>query len=346
MARLESICKAGFYPTPENTTSIICKYLRRQHEGLIKILDPCAGEGVAVKTIGDYLQAETYGIEIDIERGNQAKEILTKCIVTDYQNTRITKGAFSLLYNNPPYDFSVRETELETSERYERTFLRDTIPYLCKNGILAYLIPEKRLDGRIANIISYRFQDINVCRFPEDEYERFKQIVIFGRLKPEPSKDDKTTEFLKKVGQLKTIVPFLPEEPDIVYDVPLSPAKSNFIFRSKDIDPDELAAEIEDHGLFQQIKEITTPLSMTEKIQPIMPLRHGHLAQILSAGLLNGIVWDKDRKNPLLIKGITRKDIKHKVETVSEITEKHIATEQIEIIINAFKKDGTLLTIQ
>ena len=79
------------------------------------------------------------------------------------------------------------------------------------------------------------------------------------------------------------------------------------MFRSKDIDPEELSEEIQKHGLFNQFKEMATPLSMAEKIRPIMPLRHGHLAQILACGLMNGIVWDRDRTKPFAGQGRNKK---------------------------------------
>ena len=343
--RLAAQAKMGYYPTPESITPIIAQYLKRGRDGLIRILDPCAGEGTAVKLVGYHLQAETYGIEIDLERGKRAKEVLTKCLVTDYQNTRISHGSFSMLWLNPPYDWATRNNEIETSERYERTFLRDCIPYLSPGGILVYLIPQGRLDGHIARMLSYRFEKISVSRFPEEVYRAFKQLVIFGVLKKRPDKDDGLSEYLKKCGQLKAVVPYLPQDPPHVYEVPVSPTKVSFVFRSKEIDPEELAEEIRKHGLFTQFKEMTTPLSMAEKIRPIMPLRHGHLAQILACGLMNGIVWDTDRTNPFLVKGVTKKEVRHSVEIQGDV-EKHIETDQIKIVIHAFNRHGEMLTIE
>lgn len=343
--RLAAQAKMGYYPTPDEVTPIIARYINRQRNGLIRALDPCAGEGTAVKLVGDHLQAETYGIEIDLERGKKAKEALTKCLVTDYQDTRISHGSFSLLWLNPPYDWATRDNEIEKSERYERTFLRDCIPYLSPGGILVYLIPQRRLDGHIARMLSYRFEQISVFRFPEEEYRAFKQLVIFGVLKKKPDKDDRLSEYLKNCGQLKALVPYLPQRPPRVYEVPTSPAKATFLFRSKDIEPEELAEEIQKHGLFEQVKEMTTPLSMAEKIRPIMPLRHGHLAQILACGLMNGIVWDRGRTNPLLVKGVTKKEVRHSVEIQGDV-ERHIETDQIKIVIHAFNRHGEMLTIE
>ena len=46
---------------------------------------------------------------------------------------------------------------------------------------------------------------------------------------------------------------------------------------------------------------MVSPMSLTEKIKPIMPLRHGHLAQLLACGMMNGVVFDKDGGNPLVV---------------------------------------------
>jgi len=342
--RLTAQAKMGFYPTPDKVTPIIARYINRKPEGLIRVLDPCAGEGTAISLISGHLEAYSYGIEIDLERGEKAKNKLTKCLITDYQNTRISLNSFSLLWLNPPYDWAARNDEIEKSERYERIFLRDCVGYLCKGGILVYLIPQKRLGGHIARMLSYRFQDIKIFRFPEKEYQSFKQVVIFGVLKRKPDKS--TADYLKKCGKLETDVIYLPKEPSFAYEVPVLGSNTKFIFKSKDINPEELSEEIMEHGLFEQFRDITTPLIMGEKIRPIMPLRHGHLAQILACGLMNGVVWDKNKSNPLLVKGITKKEVKHTVESNGEGREKHIETDQIKIIINAFNKIGEMHTIQ
>jgi len=343
--RLAAQAKMGYYPTPDRVTQIIIKHLTRKQDGIIRILDPCAGEGTAVNIVGNHLKAQTYGIEIDLERGRKAKEIMTKCLVTDYSNTKISRSAFSLLYLNPPYDWAAKDYDIAASERYEKIFLRNTFYYLCPRGILVYLIPLKRFDSSIARLLSYRFEQISIYRFPEVEYESFKQVIILGKLKSKTDKDDETAQYLKNCAQMKVVVPYLPDEPSIIYEVPVSPTMKNFIFKSRDIDVRELFEEIHQYGLFEQFHEMTTPLKMDEKIFPIMPLRHGHLAQILACGLMNGVVWDIDSKNPLLVKGITKKEVLHSVK-INGDTEKHIETDQIKIIIHALNLNGDLLTIQ
>jgi len=346
MARLESMAKMGYYPTPEELTPIIAKYLKpKEEKGTIRIFDPCAGEGTALKIIGEHLQAETYGIEIDKKRGKDAHNKLTRCLITDYKATQITPKFASLLWLNPPYDWAAREGELERSERYERTFLRDTTKYLIPGGVLVYLIPLKRLDATIARMLSYRFEKIRLFRFPEKLYQRFKQIILFGILKKIPSTEEALSEYLKDAGTGKQNIPYLPEEPEHIYDVPSSAMLKKFLFRTLEINPQELEEEINLYGLNEEIQRMNTTHSLSEKMTSIMPLRHGHLAQLIACGFIKGVVFDKDQKNPLIVKGRTKKAVDYRIEKEGN-TEKHIETDRIVITINAINQQGEILTIQ
>jgi hypothetical protein len=345
MARLEAAAKMGYYPTPQDLTPIIAGYLKPKDQGAIRIFDPCAGKGTALKTVGNHLQAETYGIEIDLARGKEAQRNLTRCLITDYKATQITPRFASLLWLNPPYDWAVRKEDIEKSERYERTFLRDTIKYLIPRGVLVYLIPLKRMDWTIARMISYRFEQIRLSKFPEGLYQRFKQIILFGVLKKIPSTDEALSEYLKDAGIGKLNIPFLPEEPEHIYEVPPLPMPKKFLFRTLEINPQELEEELNRYGLNEEIERMNTIHSLSEKMTSIMPLRHGHLAQLIACGFIKGVVFDKDQKNSLLVKGRTKKAVDYRIEKEGN-TEKHIETDRLVITINAINQQGEILTIQ
>ena len=95
--RLAAQAKMGYYPTPASVVPFIKDFLIRTGKGNIRLLDPCAGEGTAFNQIGEMLGAETYGIELDKERGNIAKENLTQCLVTDYQAIILCWAPISML---------------------------------------------------------------------------------------------------------------------------------------------------------------------------------------------------------------------------------------------------------
>ena len=341
--RLAAQAKMGYYPTPQSVISLIADILIINGKSNIKLLDPCAGEGTALKQIGEILDGETYGIELDTERGRIAKENLTQCLITDYMATRISNHAFSILYLNPPYDWAVKNDEVSASERYERTFLRNTVRYLIPNGVLVYLIPQARLDKTIAKILAYRFKDVKLFRFPEDEYKAFKQIVLFGVLKKRAKHNEDLAHYLTETCQLKAILPFL-DRADCKYNAPPSPAIKNFLFRTTRIDPGELEIEVRKYGLNGKISRLVKPLTLSERIKPIMPLRQGHLAQLLACGMMNGVVFDKNGRNPLVIKGITRKEVETRTEH-EDGKEKIIETDKIVITINAINEYGEFITI-
>ena len=341
--RLAAQAKMGYYPTPPMVVSLITGILVRNGPGKIRIFDPCAGEGHALKELKDSLQCESYGIEPDTHRGKIARKNMTRCLITDYENSRISNRAFSLLYLNPPYDWSIRNDEVSASERHERTFLRNTIGYLMAGGVLVYLIPQSRLDKTIAKILAYRFGDVRVFRFPDEEYKSFKQVVIFGVLKKKSELDDRLIQYLTEVGESKAIIHSI-ENANCDYAVPCSPAIKNFLFQTIRIDPTELETEIKKYGLNEKVNQMVSPMSLTEKIKPIMPLRHGHLAQLLACGMMNGVVFDKDGDNPLVVKGITRKIVETRTEQ-DEDKSRIIETDKIVITINAINQNGELITI-
>ena len=106
MARLESIARAGFFPTPPRVVTAISRHLRLADTAgkrSIRLLDPCAGTGAAAASLGRYLGAESFGIELNDERADTAREQLDHVLHTSAFSVRLANGAFSCLFLNPPY---------------------------------------------------------------------------------------------------------------------------------------------------------------------------------------------------------------------------------------------------
>ena len=223
--RLAGQAKMGYYPTPDVVAQRIGRALTRAGAGVIRTLDPCCGAGTALvlatQDLGE--PVERYGIELNQERAAAAKETLTRVLRADLRSTRIANGAFGLVYLNPPYDFSVRTHLDEAAERLELHFLQASLRYLQPQGILVYLIPERRLDSRIASLLAYHLEAIQVFRFPGDSYEPFKQIVLFGVRKATPYRDEEVQQHLQAIGRLAAAPPELPENFPAPYGVPVSP---------------------------------------------------------------------------------------------------------------------------
>src|SRR5690625_1910713 len=104
MARLEADAKAGFYPTPPVEMEHIIKRISSNVDD-VTLLDPCAGEGLALKQLRDHLQEQginsiTYGIELEETRAEEAKKQLDNLLYVGFKKEIILINLFSFMYFN------------------------------------------------------------------------------------------------------------------------------------------------------------------------------------------------------------------------------------------------------
>lgn len=315
MARLASQIKMGYYPTPESEMKSMKAKIQYNKNELTSVLDMCCGKGEFTNI---FPELDTYGVELDYERYRIASEKTKHTIWGDaISEFTCTNDAFSCLYLNPPYDWSVSET---TSERMEVIFLRRSLKYLKKNGLLIFLLPRSIL-SKCARLLSNHLKNIKVMAFSENEYDTYKQVVVFGY--KEPGIDKETEEYLVNVSYASDLIIPRLDEDDSVFNLP----KSNQIktFQTDRIDPEMVRQKLLKNRF--KLSALYKKESL-EIINTIMPLRQGHKAMILASGMMNGVYGQGESK--ILVKGTTVKT-KHQEETDDGFIEK----ERIEIIIKS-----------
>jgi hypothetical protein len=77
--------KAGYFPTDAPTLERVLSALSPAN-GLMKIIDPCAGEGVAIAETAHALgrgQVEAFAVEYDAERAAHARQLVDHCLHGD-----------------------------------------------------------------------------------------------------------------------------------------------------------------------------------------------------------------------------------------------------------------------
>ena len=214
MSRLAAQAKAEFYPTPPSVVDEIAKHIKFQHQGkraLYRILDPCAGAGAAVARLAEQLAAahpqlkpenlQTWGIELHPGRAAKATERLDKVLPGSLETMHWSPahGAANLLFLNPPYDWS--ET---ANARVETYFLNRSSQALVPGGVLIYIVPVSALrDWQMNTFLARNYQHLQVYRFGDEEYARFKQLVILGVRRQQPVRRAQvrpTTERLRMIG--------------------------------------------------------------------------------------------------------------------------------------------------
>jgi len=333
--RLEGKIKMGYYPTPLSVVERISSFLKLPQDN-VNILDPCCGEGLALKKLAEGINATTYGIELDEHRAKQAKSNLDRIITGSYEDSKISNNAFSCLLLNPPYDWEIHSDDAD-SERKEKTFLKDTVKYLQPSGTLVYIIPQHRLNEDIAKILSYRFCDFNVFRFPDDEYEAQKQIVLFGSKKSKSVVNE--NDFWRLQSVYRENLPGIPYSKEPLYKLPSSGAVS--LFCSSLIDEKELEREMEKSVLWQKFNGYGEG-NGNDIGRPPLPLHTGHLGLLLANGCLDGIVGEGEDKH--IVRGKVEK-VTHKFEEYADNVLIEREVEKYNVSIKLLRKDGEILNL-
>lgn len=332
MARLASISIGGYYPTPPHLIPRITPLLEPCFDSNAKItfLDPCAGNGEAVLTLikawTKISNADLYAAEMEATRAETLKK---SCSELDYSLSRniIHGDAFriacesngvSVLFLNPPYDID------KTYGRLENKFLTRFTPTLSEGGVLIYIVPYYALKASV-NFIASEYDKVQCFRFPKDDFEVFKQIVLFAhktgtRLSPDP-------ELCLKI---KTWA----EDPSSLKELPHIGSKSfggiprldryYYGFSKwtlKSIDITALTQKIQPWvqtkgGTYSPIHGILPDLPIQElllrKYPVATPPRPAHIAVGIASGIFNGSRIESTEKSlpPLLIKGVFDKEYK------------------------------------
>jgi hypothetical protein len=332
--RLEGQSKLGYYPTPELTLTRLTSWLTTSDEGLRRYLDPCCGKGEALAAIGTaHAPAETYGIELSDVRAVEAKRILAHVINTAYEYAVLTDETFSLVLLNPPYD---GEGETGGGTRMEETFLLNTTSRLVPDGVLVYIIPHARINEKIARHLAGWYRELRCFKLPEEEYEVFKQIIVFGLRRSEYQAPNaqalravltwadgeqvtgyKPVEALDQKKSQQPIaapLPFLPSGHG-EYPIPVThlKGKNGTAFRFQYIlvsEEDMLREAAEATTRLQSGREWRDLIPPTEPklITPVMTPKKGHIGPQLLSGLLGtNCVTTPDTRQPLLLKGHVQK---------------------------------------
>ncbi len=314
MARLESTARAGYFPTPPRVGAAIAHHLAASAGGgkrVVRLLAPCAGTGEAAATIAEALGAESYGIELNEQRAEAARCRLDHVLATSAFAVRLANGAFSCLFLNSPYDYD------DEKRRLEHAFLTSLTRALCPGGVLVFLIPQRRL-AVSARYLASHYTGLLGLRFPDPEYAAYRQMVLFGVRKPQSTLDPESQSRLEAWSQENLApLPDQPTRPPI--DVPALPA-GEILFASLLFDPVQAAAEARRRGVWTQPQLAEQLWPPDERpVRPLMPLRKGHLALLIAAGMLNNVVLDQDGER-LLVKGRTHKELVH-VDSPDEDTE-------------------------
>lgn len=348
----------GYVPTAryivEKELDLIDFSAIKNNDFVVNIADLSGGIGEQLDWSCSYLgknniKTDAYYNEITLKRYKECADKFhyMKKLNTDFFRLKIcrkegrsdSKKVFSIIRNNPPYMYLQRRGK---NVRAEQEFFLKNSTFSINGGIQIMEIPLHQLAGikNFISMITYRYKDIFIAKFPRGEFEKFKQVVIIGKLKSEFN-SDKGAE-LNLIKQItEDTIPYLDDIDAKVISVSkedFQKAKEINIFRENLITNETLKNGLNEvlESLLTSEKKATTVIVGKEPLKPIIELQPGHVSQLLASGKYDGIMGD------LLIRGGANKEIVTQLIKEDE-KETTIETETIKPFIEITNKIGEIV---
>lgn len=301
IGRLMNNVRAGYYPTDVEHVTHIRNGILFPDGKRINAFDPCCGCGIALNVLTNGKMADTYGIELDDTRGEEAETRLNRVGFGSFFHSRISRDVFHLLFLNPPY-LSVMQ-EGGSRARSEKQFLVDSFYHLMDGGLLIYIIPYYRMTSDICRILSDNLDDIQMFRFLDSEFKKFKQIAVLGIKKPKCDGSDKIESLIQLASDIEHMPPITDLETEH-YVLP-EREKNVEVFKGAVFNMGELKRQLAGSKSMDFLFEKSV-LDAREK-RPLLPLNTGQIGLIGGSGLINGYI---DCDSPHILKGRIIKETK------------------------------------
>jgi len=330
--RLAAQARGGFYAAAPEAVAAAAEFLRPPDDGAFCILDPCCGRGAAIAQFRDILRCpadRVFAIELDEGRAVEAKAALPGSKVVapaSFFSMRITPGCFCFAWVNSPFD-----DQTGGGGRVEYKFLQRATELLRPKGVMALVCPEHVSEGwDIRNYLRQWFTDLSMMPFLE-EHRPFNEVVIFGVKREQPDKDYNCYSAGREIGR-----------PDRIYQIPSGDGLRRF--EKAGPTDTELSRALAVSPLQQRLKPPPEP----PLPQPPLSLAMGHIALLLAAGHLDGIVR-QDGEPPHVVRGVASKisyvsNVEENENQDGSTTTKTTVSERIVLTVRAVSQQGVIRT--
>lgn len=282
-----------------NFINIYFNYDIKSKENDIVIADLQAGEGEWLRTFKDFIPSQYNDgkgndyiklIANELEEERYSKIKADYSYLGSFEDLQLPQESISLLLFNPPYG----ETN---GERNVRRYLRMTLErnYMAQGSYILMVIREDDAKD-IADIFNKYFKAQLIYKTHEEEYGKYKQVVILGRKWSSPL-DDKTTygardiqwstnEYLEK---LDNVLEFQLS----YYNNQVSPSGVNIQLLMENFEYviSNKAVLSRNNSVWKHIKDLTELKDMSnEKLMLPKTPKQGEIANLLASGQINGVM--------------------------------------------------------
>ncbi|MHB8626801.1 MAG: DUF6094 domain-containing protein [Aggregatilineales bacterium] len=316
--RRAGVEKLGYFPIPVEMMGWIAAQLRVEAGASVTIIDPCMGEGVALKLLADKLHTQgakpiVFGCEISRSRHatavqhllNEKREGISRLLYGPAEFIEVSGGTFSILYLNPPFDDHGRE---------QNRWLEMTRDWLAPGGWLVFVTTEESaLRADTQEILNRSYERVVCYRYPEAQ-RKFNEVVVFGQRRTSDLPYHQRRAILYTAAKLTTLT--LHEQ--FTFAVPASVPPKRFSMVIPDVEDSMAALRHSGISAGDQWQRTTQAASLQSRWQPLLELSDGHIANLISSGVFDGLAIQDEELGRCLITGYSTKEKSKPVVEVSE----------------------------
>lgn len=328
--RLAAQMRGGFYPAPPEAIAHAATFLRPPVSQPFSILDPCAGEGGAIRQLGEALgcpEALTFAIELDDSRAEKLHTTLPESRVlapASFFGCRASLNSFSFIWLNPPFDDGY------AGHRIEEQFLLTATDWLMPGGVMALVCPEDVVDeySDARRHFARHYENCLIVPFPE-AHRRFNEVIVLGHRRAKLRAKESSWE-----------IALAPR--GFVYRIPAGTGPRIF----KKVEPTE--SELQQMLATSPLRSHLMAPTQTALPSPPLALGIGHVALLLASGHLDGLVQPPG-KPPHVVRGTSRKhefvaDVTDTENADGSTTTKTTISERIELVVRTVDLTGEVRT--
>ena len=333
--RLAAQMRGGFYPAARQAIAHAARFLRPPAQGPFAMLDPCAGQGAAIRQLAELLgcrPAMTYAIELDDSRAERLLAALPDAHVlapASFLGCRASSSSFAFIWLNPPFDHAYGGV------RVEAEFLRTATDWLMTGGVMALVCPESVVDAYsdVRPFLTMHYERCTILPFPED-HRPFNEVVVLAHKR---SRLQVSRENPASWDSIQAPRGF-------IYRIP--PCAGPRVFQK--VEP--TAPELERMLAGSPLRSYLAAPVATGVARPPLALATGHVALLLASGHLDGVVHPEG-KPPHVVRGTARKreyvaDVTETVNDDGSTTTRTTIAERIELVVRTVDLTGVIQTFQ
>jgi len=193
---------------------------------------------------------------------------------------------------NIAYRRALREQEKRTAAyRDDKLMLVNATRYLKPGGILVMITPKEFIDGQIAFKLANSYEDIQILRLEDEEYEDQRKCVILAKRRARNVRQDTLPyEIMQTKYKSYKDIPVISFQETPAYKVPESHKDQVVNFRIGPVTPDEVMHMFKKSAVVENFA-IQHGITLDNQIpKPPTQLHKGHVSLTLASGLLNGYI--------------------------------------------------------